>query len=234
MGTYVSHDRHQCGSLRPEATPSTSLPPGDRSSAVPGALHVQAMVAEFHQVYGCATDVPLKLAGDALVDLRINLIQEELAEVMAAMRGGDPLCVAQELADLAYVTAGCAVALGLTLHEHANRTPRSLVADSGAVCIAIALRTSALADDLSRLMATIYQYARFYEIDLDAAVAEVHRANLSKLDVGGLPIIRADGKILKGSNFTPPDLRCAVFTFAVPASSHDHPPWWLDGIEGRC
>ena len=42
--------------------------------------------------------------------------------------------------------------------------------------------------------------------DLDGAFREVHRSNMSKLGEDGSPICREDGKILKGPNFTPPDL----------------------------
>jgi predicted HAD superfamily Cof-like phosphohydrolase len=38
------------------------------------------------------------------------------------------------------------------------------------------------------------------------AFREVHRSNMSKLNGDGTPIIRNDGKVLKGPNFTPPDL----------------------------
>lgn len=38
------------------------------------------------------------------------------------------------------------------------------------------------------------------------AFEEVHRSNMSKLSATGEPIRRADGKILKGPNYTPPDL----------------------------
>lgn len=42
--------------------------------------------------------------------------------------------------------------------------------------------------------------------DLDGAFREVHRSNMSKLGEDGKPIKREDGKILKGPNFTLPDL----------------------------
>lgn len=42
--------------------------------------------------------------------------------------------------------------------------------------------------------------------DLDGAFREVHRSNMSKLGADGKPIYREDGKILKGPNFTPPNL----------------------------
>ena len=40
-----------------------------------------------------------------------------------------------------------------------------------------------------------------------AGLSEVHRSNMSKLGEDGKPIYREDGKILKGPNYTPPDLR---------------------------
>ena len=40
----------------------------------------------------------------------------------------------------------------------------------------------------------------------DAAFAEVHRSNMSKLGADGKPVRREDGKILKGPNYTPPNL----------------------------
>lgn len=40
----------------------------------------------------------------------------------------------------------------------------------------------------------------------DIAFAEVQASNMSKLGEDGLPILREDGKILKGPNFRPPNL----------------------------
>ena len=40
----------------------------------------------------------------------------------------------------------------------------------------------------------------------DEIFSEVHRANLSKLGHDGKPIYRQDGKVLKGGNYSPPDL----------------------------
>ena len=46
-----------------------------------------------------------------------------------------------------------------------------------------------------------------YGIDLDAVLAEVHRSNMSKLGADGKPILREDGKVLKGENYSPPNLK---------------------------
>ena len=43
--------------------------------------------------------------------------------------------------------------------------------------------------------------------NLDEAFAEVHRSNMTKLGSDGKPVLRKDGKILKGPDFTPPNLR---------------------------
>lgn len=41
---------------------------------------------------------------------------------------------------------------------------------------------------------------------LEECFEEVHRSNMSKLDENGHPIYRADGKVLKGNLWSPPDL----------------------------
>jgi predicted HAD superfamily Cof-like phosphohydrolase len=38
-------------------------------------------------------------------------------------------------------------------------------------------------------------------------MAEVHRSNMSKLGIDGKPILREDGKFLKGPNYFPPSLK---------------------------
>ena len=62
-------------------------------------------------------------------------------------------------------------------------------------------------DGLTDLVYVAYGCALECGFDLDAAFAEVHRSNLSKLLPDGTVLRRDDGKVLKGPNFTPPDLR---------------------------
>ncbi len=46
-----------------------------------------------------------------------------------------------------------------------------------------------------------------YHLLKDAAMAEVQRSNMSKLGRDGKPVVReSDGKILKGPDYSPPDL----------------------------
>ena len=55
-----------------------------------------------------------------------------------------------------------------------------------------------------------YGTAAVHGIDLDAVIAEVHRANMSKLGPDGRPVLRADGKVLKGDCYTPPDVAAVL------------------------
>jgi predicted HAD superfamily Cof-like phosphohydrolase len=46
---------------------------------------------------------------------------------------------------------------------------------------------------------------------LPAIFDEVHRSNMSKLGADGKPVYREDGKILKGENYTPPQIKDIVW-----------------------
>jgi predicted HAD superfamily Cof-like phosphohydrolase len=113
-----------------------------------------ARVREFHEVFGLArADRPTHLSPEQ-AEVRQRLLEEEVAELAEAARGGELASLARELADVVYVAYGTAVAYG---------------------------------------------------IDLDAVLAEVHRANMSKLDADGRPVMR-DGKVQRGAGFRPPDV----------------------------
>jgi len=63
-----------------------------------------------------------------------------------------------------------------------------------------------IADALTDLLYVVYGAGHAYGINLDDCFAEVHRSNMSKLDEESQPIYREDGKVLKGPNYSPPDL----------------------------
>ena len=63
-----------------------------------------------------------------------------------------------------------------------------------------------VADALTDLLYVVYGAGHVFGIDLDKTFAEVHRSNMSKLGEDGRPVRRADGKVLKGPNYTAPDL----------------------------
>lgn len=63
-----------------------------------------------------------------------------------------------------------------------------------------------LAQELADILYVVYGAALEYGIPLDEVVAEVHRANMSKLDSDGSVLRRSDGKVLKGPNYKAPDI----------------------------
>lgn len=64
-----------------------------------------------------------------------------------------------------------------------------------------------VADSLGDLIYVIVGAALEYGIPLDEVVSEIHRSNLSKLDEDGKPIYNEMGKVMKGKNYSPPDLK---------------------------
>jgi len=64
--------------------------------------------------------------------------------------------------------------------------------------------------ELADLVYVCYQYAENLGWDLDEALNRVHQSNMSKLDNNGNPIFREDGKVLKGPNYQPPNLKDLV------------------------
>ena len=62
----------------------------------------------------------------------------------------------------------------------------------------------ALADGLADLEYVTVGTAVTFAIPLGATFDEVHRSNMTKLGENGLPVLREDGKSLKGPNYEPP------------------------------
>ena len=67
-----------------------------------------------------------------------------------------------------------------------------------------------VADALTDLLVVVYGAGHAFGIDLDECFKEVHRSNMSKLGEDGKPIYREDGKVLKGPNYSEPDLKGIV------------------------
>ena len=67
-----------------------------------------------------------------------------------------------------------------------------------------------VADALTDILYVTYGAGHAFGIDLDECFKEVHRSNMSKLGEDGKPIYREDGKVLKGPNYSEPDLKGIV------------------------
>lgn len=64
----------------------------------------------------------------------------------------------------------------------------------------------AVAHELADLVYVAYGSAHSMGIPLDAVLAEVHRANMSKFGADGRPVLREDGKVLKSEHYVRPDV----------------------------
>jgi predicted HAD superfamily Cof-like phosphohydrolase len=63
-----------------------------------------------------------------------------------------------------------------------------------------------IADAVADLLYVVYGAALTFGIPVREVLAEVHRSNMTKLGDDGHPLYRDDGKVMKGPNFSPPQL----------------------------
>ena len=113
-------------------------------------------VKAFMNTYGQDIKEKASFPEDSIVQLRVDLIEEELNELKEAIKNNDIVEVADALTDILYVTYGAGHSFG---------------------------------------------------VNLDKCFDEVQRSNMSKLGEDGNPIYNDSGKVMKGSNYSPPDLK---------------------------
>jgi len=64
-----------------------------------------------------------------------------------------------------------------------------------------------IADALTDILYVTYGAGFAYGVDLDKCFKEVQRANMSKLGADGKPIYNEKGKVMKGPNYSEPNLK---------------------------
>ena len=64
-----------------------------------------------------------------------------------------------------------------------------------------------IADALTDILYVTYGAGYAYGVDLDKCFKEVQRANMSKLGKDGKPIYNDKGKVMKGPNYSEPNLK---------------------------
>jgi len=113
-------------------------------------------VKKFMLTFGQKIKIKAEFPDEKTMQLRYDLIKEELNELEQAMKTKNLKEVADALTDILYVTygAGCA-----------------------------------------------------YGINLDKCFKEVQRSNMSKLGANGQPIYNEKGKVMKGPNYSEPNLK---------------------------
>ncbi|MFI8347631.1 MazG nucleotide pyrophosphohydrolase domain-containing protein [Streptomyces sp. NPDC085596] len=67
-----------------------------------------------------------------------------------------------------------------------------------------------LAQELADVVYVAYGTALVHGIDLDEVIAEIHRANMSKVGPDGEISRREDGKVLKGDHYRAPDVSAVL------------------------
>lgn len=139
------------------------------------------LVTEFHETYGMPVNPhPEPTVNYNRAHMRYNLIAEEFVELTQALYGDTAADTVDDAITVAVARSGFA----------GDYTPD----------------TVETADALADLVYVIYGMALESSIPLDAVLSEVQRSNMSKLGADGQPIRREDGKILKGPNFSEPDI----------------------------
>jgi len=113
-------------------------------------------VKTFMETFGQIVRAKPQFPDDKTMQLRFDLIKEELQELKYAMKTKNLKEIADALADILYVTYGAGYAYG---------------------------------------------------INLDKCFKEVQRANMSKLGKDGKPIYYEKGKVMKGPNYSEPNLK---------------------------
>ena len=113
-------------------------------------------VKTFMETFGQMVRTKPQFPDEKTMQLRYDLIKEELNELEQAMKSKNLKEIADALTDILYVTYGAGFAYG---------------------------------------------------VDLDKCFKEVQRANMSKLGKDGKPIYNEKGKVMKGPNYSEPNLK---------------------------
>jgi predicted HAD superfamily Cof-like phosphohydrolase len=162
---------------------------------------IQSLVKEFHDTFRADTS-PTPTLSVSLRDLRLRLIHEEFHELL------DASAFYMELTDGESIDAG----------DSLQRADIKLTHEEGKIQNVIEM-----ADALGDIVYVCYGMAIAMGINLDNVIAEIHRANMSKTDEEGNPVINGGspgylegeagfdsaqpvGKVVKGANYVAPDI----------------------------
>lgn len=165
-------------------------------------MSIAEMIEQFHRTFIPGPLIPNRPDNR----LRLRLHQEEYTELTEAIEGGyrNRDKIARELADVVYVAYGTALVNNIDLDVSLGDAQDNLEMALGGG------NPAEIGQALSDLIAVCRAVAKVYAIDLDEAVKAVHESNMSKLGDDGKPVLREDGKVLKGPNFVEPDMALSL------------------------
>lgn len=141
-------------------------------------------VREFHQTFHHTLNERPTIPSTKDVKLRLALLLEEFIELSQACLS-DSSDAAQHY---------------IHVLEHAMQDIRQLTdADLDVDLVEVA-------DALTDINYVAYGAGHCFGVDLDACMEEVQRSNMSKLGADGKPMYNEHGKVVKGPNYSPPNL----------------------------
>lgn len=169
------------------------LPPLVEMSLRKGADHMAQVIA-FHDTYRVETavlgseDPRFEHMTNDRVAMRVGLIAEEFLELLADGFGIRAEIVLHASGGVGYL----------------DMSNKSLAAQMG---LSAGKRNGAeVADALGDIVYVCYGFALELGYDLRDVITEIHASNMTKLGADGEPIMRVDGKVLKGPNYVPPNI----------------------------
>ncbi len=172
------------------------------------------LVKAFHVKYKIPILNSLEMVKKERIELRITLLTEEIKELVEADEMGDIEEIAKEATDVLYVVLGTALELGYYPDFENKQLFNGMVANTDKentlnrlLQLAETFNKDRTKDNLEQILVGLGAYLYFIGLkpDFIRIVNEVHRSNMSK-GTNGKPIIREDGKIMKGEDFSPADL----------------------------
>lgn len=184
--------------------------------------NTNAFVREFHETFRAAVGTEPSIT-TGFEELRAKLIIEEAAETLFAIMSSDEVEFADGLGDLDYVVEGAAITFGIDINEnleyamsiHENKLyvelighlvleVRHLTQDLTVEDYIYKNRIEHVQAGLTNLKAIVWTIANQGGIPLKEVIEAIHESNMSKLAADGKPVLREDGKVLKGPNFFTP------------------------------
>ncbi len=176
-------------------------------------------VMAFHYMYNVpiGDSSGLEQMDNARIDLRLGLITEEyLHEYVPAVRDIDNIEIADALGDICYVIIGMLIEMGecpmvqATATELKTSTDMELAYDYGSVAFKTITRDRTSYISMLKMLDHTRAVAKSRKINLKEVFAEIHASNMTKLGEDGNPILREDGKVLKGPHYVKPDIAAAL------------------------
>lgn len=152
-------------------------------------------VKEFHQTFGHPIHNQPHIPDTKTIKLRLALILEEFIELSEACLN------AEQDGSKAY----------LEQIKQAESQLRQLTESDMDVDVI------EVADALTDINYVTYGAGHCFGVDLDACMQEVQRSNMSKLGEDGKPIYNEHGKVMKGPNYSKPDLKSVLNAQIEPA-----------------